>query len=113
MVSSFVWRAAVVVLTGVMQWLVLRRQVARAVWWIPASIAAYFCGMAAVYMLFSFVLSNIPHLSELIWGGVTITGPVLSLIWGAVLGAITGAALVWLLRQPAIPAKAEIQEIPP
>jgi hypothetical protein len=77
MVSTFVWWAAVVGLTGMLQWLVLRRQVPRAGWWIIATVAAHLFGVVAVF------------------------------------GAVTGAALVWLLRQPVIPAKEGIQEIPP
>ena len=99
--SMYVWGATVVVLTGVMQWLVLRRQVPRAGWWIPASVAAYFSGIAsgiaAVYMGISFVSSDMFHIPELIW-----RVSALSLIWGAVIGAITGAVLVRLLRQPVV-----------
>ena len=93
--SPPVWWAAVVVLTGVMQWLVLRRQVRRAGWWIAATVAAHFFGVVAVYgivaiyLRFPFVpydTSHIFHLSEL--------------IRGSVIGALTGAVLVWLLGQP-------------
>jgi hypothetical protein len=90
MTSVHVWVAMMLVLTGVMQWLVLRRQVPRAGWWIPASVAAHFSGIAVgIYMstIFSVALYSVFHLSELI--GV------------AVIALITGAALVWLLRQPA------------
>ncbi len=59
---------------GVLQWLVLRRQVARAGWWVLASTVGWVVG-----------------------------GPVGGFVgWaalGAVYGAITGSVLVWLLRQ--------------
>ena len=95
MTSVYVWVGMVFVLTGVMQWLVLRRQVRRADWWIPATVAAHFFGVVAVYgivaiyLRFPFVpydTSHIFHLSEL--------------IRGSVIGALTGAVLVWLLGQP-------------
>ena len=90
MTSVYVWGAMMLALTGVMQWLVLRRQVPRAGWWILASVAAHFSGIAvAIYtnMSFSVVLYSVFHSSELI--GV------------AVMALITGAGLVSLLRQPA------------
>jgi hypothetical protein len=95
MTSVHVWVAMMLVLTGVMQWLVLRRQVRRAGWWIAATVAAHFFGVVAVYgivaiyLRFPFVpydTSHIFHLSEL--------------IRGSVIGALTGAVLVWLLGQP-------------
>jgi hypothetical protein len=62
------------IVVGVLQWLVLRRQVARAGWWVLASAVGWFVGMPV--------------------GGV-LDWPAL----GAAYGAITGIALVWLLRQ--------------
>jgi hypothetical protein len=59
---------------GALQWLVLRRQVARAGWWVLASTVGWIVG-----------------------------GPLGGIVgWialGAAYGAITGTALVWLLRQ--------------
>ncbi len=60
---------------GVMQWLVLRRAVSGAGWWVPASIVGWAMGQAA-------------H------GAIGLPAV------GAVSGAITGIALVRLLRQP-------------
>ncbi len=60
---------------GVMQWLVLRRQLRRAGWWVLASIVGWAMGQAA-------------H------GAIGLPAA------GAVSGAITGIALVRLLRQP-------------
>jgi hypothetical protein len=59
---------------GVLQWLVLRRQVARAGWWVLASTVGWVVGMPL---------------------GDSVGGPAL----GAAYGAITGTALVLLLRQ--------------
>ena len=60
-------------MVGVLQWLVLRRQVPRAGWWVLASTVGWVAGM--------------PLGGFLGWGAL-----------GAVYGAITGGALVWLLR---------------
>ncbi len=70
------------VVTGILQWLVLRAQVSRAGWWVLASTVGWGLSMAVMVALG-------PYLA--IFGG---------LVGGAVLGAITGGALVWLLRQP-------------
>jgi hypothetical protein len=73
---------------GLMQWLVLRRQVSRAGWWVLASTVGCGLGMA-VMGAFEVVVGSIG------------TGFLLGLLFGgAVLGAVTGGALVWLLRQP-------------
>jgi hypothetical protein len=70
--------------TGTLQWLILRGQVSQAGWWVLASTVGWGLGMTAA-IAFS-------------WGGASDF-----LAWGgtaAVLGAVTGGALVWLLRQP-------------
>jgi hypothetical protein len=69
---------------GAMQWLVLRRRISRAGWWVLASTVGWAVGVA-VY--------------EAVLGAVV--GAVLGGVVGAVYGAITGGALVWLLRRPA------------
>ena len=80
--------------TGILQWLVLRGKVSRAGWWVLASTVGWGLSMT--------VSRAIP------WGvtdGICILlGLVVS---GAVLGAVTGAALVWLLRQPVPEAQLE------
>ena len=68
-----------VAVTGILQWLVLRRQVSRAGWWVLASTVGWGLSMAMV---------------EAFDVGLGLP------IGGAVLGAVTGGALVWLLRQP-------------
>ena len=80
---------------GVLQWLVLRQQVARAGWWVlastvgwPVSIGVGGIGVQAVRAVTD----------------VTLPAVTAALI-PAIYGAITGSVLVWLLRQP-VPAAA-------
>lgn len=73
-------------MAGLMQWFVLRRQVSRAGWWVLASIVGW-------------------AVSGAVWGlgaqhGMGLEALVVFLAGGAG-GAVTGLALVWLLRQPA------------
>jgi hypothetical protein len=66
-----------------MQWLVLRRRIASAGWWVLASIVGWVIGIAVFLAVGWFVA----------WA-----------VGFAVVGAITGGALVRLLRQPAAEA---------
>jgi len=66
---------------GILQWLVLRRQVSRAGWWVLASTVGLGLSMAVAGAFLDMELVGL-------------------LVGGAVLGAVTGGALVWLLRQP-------------
>ncbi len=63
--------------TGIWQWLVLRGQVSRAGWWVLASTVGWGLSMAVGEGSFE-----------------------MSPVGGLVLGAVTGGAIVWLLRQP-------------
>ena len=74
---------------GVLQWLVLRRQVAMSGWWVLASTVGWVVGDP--------VCSSLIGFGTLSW-----------VVFGAVYGAITGLVLVWLLRQP-VPAAATEQ----
>lgn len=65
---------------GVTQWLILRRAVARAGWWVMASLA----GWVAVAFAIGRAITEY-------WEIVKV---------GAIPAAITGIALVWLLQQP-------------
>ncbi len=79
--------------TGILQWLVLRSQVSRAGWWVLASTVGWALGMA-VSRAFPWGADDSDALGALV-------------VTGAVLGAVTGGALVWLLRQPAPEAQLE------
>ena len=73
--------------TGTLQWLVLRGQVSRAGWWVLASTVGWGLGVT--------VARAFP------WGVDTADAVGALVVTGAILGALTGGALVWLLRQPA------------
>jgi hypothetical protein len=79
--------------TGILQWLVLRGKVSRAGWWVLASTVGWGLSMAVSIAVPSGVTDDIDFM------GLVVTG--------AVLGAVTGAALVWLLRQPVPEAQLE------
>ena len=70
------------VVAGIMQWLLLRRQVSRAIWWLLVSLVAWVAGVG--------ISLTLP------W----CTGPCSGAMFGVVVGAMTGVALVWLLRRP-------------
>ena len=78
------------VLSGIMPWLVLRRQVAWAGWWVPAHLLGSLVGGALGIVAF--------HFMGLI-GYYQFTWAAAGAMFGAGLGAITGIALVWLFRQ--------------
>jgi hypothetical protein len=76
--------------TGILQMLVLRARVFRAGWWVLASAVGWGLGMAAV---------GSGLWMEEVWdsGALFLS---LAVVGGVVMGAVTGGALVWLLRQP-------------
>ena len=69
--------AAVLVAVGLGQWLVLRQEGRQAGWWLPAYALSWGLGLAAF--------------------GAILSTPVPGAQLGALFGAITGAALVWIL----------------
>lgn len=71
---------------GILQWLVLRGQVSRAGWWVVASIVGWGLSMVTAGII----------------EGVLAAGFFAPPAAGAVLGAVTGGALVWLLRKPVL-----------
>jgi hypothetical protein len=75
--------------TGVLQRPVLRGQVSRAGWWVLASTVGWGLGMAVSWACMDVSVPGPP------WGffGSLAAG-------GVAFGAVTGGALVWLLRQP-------------
>ena len=79
------------ILSGILPWLVLRRQVARAGWWVPAHLLGSLVGGAMGIVAF--------HVMALI-GFYQFPWAAAGAMFGAGLGAITGITLDWLLRQP-------------
>jgi hypothetical protein len=77
---------------GIAQWLVLRRQVSQAGWWVLASSVGFTVTFAV--------------LAAGVLPGVGITFGVF-----AAYGAVTGAVLVWLLRQPVVAEQSHPQAL--
>jgi hypothetical protein len=77
---------------GTTQWLVLRKHVPRAGWWIPANALAWPAGVAMPFITIALVPDGSPIAFHIIAG---VVGGVLM---GFFVGALTGAALVWLLQ---------------
>ena len=78
---------------GLPQWWVLRRHLRHAVWWVPANAVAWAIGMIAIFVGVSFV----PE-SGLTFGAVLVV--LLSLATaGALVGAVHGWVLIWLLKE--------------
>lgn len=77
---------------GILQWLFLRRQVARAGWWALASTVLVFISFLAGVATVSGTRMQV---------GTLAFGAVVGIAGGAVLGSTSGLLLVWLLRQPA------------
>jgi len=87
---------------GCLQWRLLHARFDRAMWWVPASIGGW--GLVA----------GMISLNETLLGGPSPLGAVLLLVviltGGFIVGAITGATLVWKLQHsashpPALPAE--------
>lgn len=77
------------VVSGTLQWLILRGKLARARWWLLANLLGSLVGAIAL-----------PIASPMLEPGKQELGMMtLGLLFGAGNGAITGAALLWLLRQ--------------
>jgi len=93
---------------GVAQWLLLRRQVRRAGWWILASAAGWAVGWAVGLAMGNAV--GLAMGNAVAWAvSGAVSGAVIGAVSGAVSGIITGAALVWLLRQPRPETKGDAQ----
>jgi FtsX-like permease family protein len=78
------------VLSGSLPWLVLRRQNAGAGWWLPAHLLGALVGGA--FGIVAFHAVALMGLYQFTWAAA-------GAMFGAGLGAITGIALVWLLRK--------------
>jgi hypothetical protein len=77
------------IVSGILQWLILRRKVTRAGWWLLANLFGSLVGAFAIPLAAAISESGN-------WGLAVMT---FGLVFGAGNGAITGAALVWLLGQ--------------
>ncbi|MDE2903523.1 MAG: hypothetical protein OXP73_10905 [Chloroflexota bacterium] len=90
---------AVGLLAGTLQWLVLRRHVNRAAWWIPASALAMVAGMPLAGFAAMLALAIFD-----VFSGIDIDPSVLSLAHGlagsTTYAAITGYTLLRLFRSP-------------
>jgi hypothetical protein len=77
---------------GVPQWLVLRRHLPKAGWWVGANALAWMVGMVVVFIGTSFIPAE----------GITLPVALLLLLFvlvaGAAVGAVHGLVLIWLLR---------------
>jgi hypothetical protein len=77
------------VVSGVLQWLILRPKLSRAGWWLLANLLGSLFGAIALPIAGVILDAGKWELGVMTFG----------LVFGAANGAITGAALVWLLRQ--------------
>jgi hypothetical protein len=79
---------------GVPQWLVLRRHLPKAGWWVLANALAWMVGMVVIFIGTSFIPAE---------GGITLPVALLLLLFvvaaGALVGAVHGLVLIWLLHQ--------------
>ncbi|MFZ0033932.1 MAG: hypothetical protein WAK60_02945 [Sedimentisphaerales bacterium] len=90
--GTLVWVVAFVVggtLAGVLQQRILRRQVCRSAWWVPASAAGWGLSMIGLGISSFFPPPN---------GRPFIVRPLV--LASVLLGIVTGGVLIWLLRQP-------------
>jgi hypothetical protein len=76
---------------GAVQWLVLRRGASYAGWWVLASTIGWVAGMWA------FISLAITGQGRYFEGGV-LSQAIAGVACGALFGAVTGLALVWLMR---------------
>ncbi len=95
-----VWTLAFVLggaLTGLLQQRILRHQVRRSGWWVPASAAGWGLGVIGL-AIFIFVLP-VMRKGPFVW--LLIRNLIAPTVLGAgLLGIVTGGVLIWLLRQP-------------
>lgn len=77
---------------GVPQWLVLRRHLPKAGWWVLANALAWMVGMVVVFVGTNFIPPE----------GISISVALMLLLFlfaaGAAVGAVHGLVLIWLLR---------------
>ena len=78
------------VVGGILQWLILRRHVKSAGWWVVANSLGSLVSVIVGVHAFTAISAT---------GNSGLGTMVVGLVFGAGVGAITGAVLVWLLRQ--------------
>ena len=78
------------VLSGILPWIVLRRKITRAGWWVLAHLLGSLVGGALGILAFHAM--GLIRFYQFTWAAA-------GAMFGAGLGAITGITLVWLLRQ--------------
>ena len=91
-IGAVVFGVGFLVSIGLPQWLVLRRQLRHAGWWVPANALAWPLGVAVPFVALALVPDAAPCW---VWAA---TGIVSGLVMGLVVGAVTGLALLWLVR---------------
>jgi hypothetical protein len=92
-------------LLGIFQWVILRRKVRHAIWWVAAHILGWTAGsipygVVGVYLAILAARASDPNGPIFIGRPLTFVIIIIRDIWGPVIaGGITGLALVMLLRQ--------------
>ncbi len=78
---------------GIAQWFVLKHRIRQALWWVLANALAWAVGLGVAFMGAGMMRTgDFSNLKTALAGAAT------GLSMGAVVGAITGIALVWLLK---------------
>jgi hypothetical protein len=83
---------------GGVQWFVLRQYFPRAAWWVAANAVGWGVGIGASWFAVLAALTFIVQPASNVAAGITVGTP-LALVGGALSGAITGYALIRILRQ--------------
>jgi hypothetical protein len=95
LVGSVTVGAIIGTVIGATQWLVLRKWLHRAGWWVLASVV----GLAVCAAVFDIVGLSVFVTVGYFFGTITSVALVGGLV-GVIFGAITGTVMVWLLQQP-------------
>jgi hypothetical protein len=85
-------------LTGLLQQRILRHQVRRSGWWIPASAAGW--GLSLIGLAIAYFVLPTGRKGPAPFVLLLIRNLIVPTIGTVLLGIVTGATLIWLLRQP-------------
>jgi hypothetical protein len=86
---------------GIVQWLLLRRETSKAAWWIVANLTGWIASVVVILILGGEVILGLANqVFNLGWVSIIIRLRTQSVVLGAAVCILTGAVLVWLLRQP-------------